>query len=1014
MAAKEIERMVKMKDEINVVLICDDGYIVPTLVTVYSLLKSKRSSTKYKVNILAITKDEHHYDVFYRLENEKFRINVIKVEDNDLESLARNNGESFCVATPSALLKFYIPNFIKDTDKILYLDGDILVMKDLCDLYYTDLQNVFAAVVKDSSKMYSKRVIVKNTLNYFNSGMMLLNLSQMQTIIDKLVTAKQRQVDKTLMDQDIFNEVISDNVICLPIVYNLLYINLVRSSSKYTMEELNTLYGTNFSNIGEIFKQAYIIHYSSKDKPWKTAEAPMARKWYECYRSLVSYLGKKSKDKVFYDFEDDIPEDIRLKNALGINNCEIIENNPQLIVSLTTYPPRINSVHKVIESIFCQTEIPDKIILWLSAEEFPNKEKDLPADLVDDTKKGLEIHWCNNIKSHKKYYYTMLENPNDIVITIDDDIIYKDTVISILYKCFLKFPNAVSAMRLHAITFDEKANIVKYMDWKQELESILFEPNLDLLATGAGGVLYPPKALHEEVFNIENAEKLCSTTDDIWLKIMQIKKGTKTVLAYPNMKLNIMKETQKEALYKINRSGGNNDKQFTAVLNAYNNKGLSGDMKKELFNEYSNIQERIELPEITVIIPICDKNSKLRECLNSILKQTLKNIEILIIDNGSKGSIPIKYSENNSNIICVNNREYTVGKAINEGLKRARGQYVIIADVNTEYESIWLKKLFYEIKKDDSDVAFYKINILDNILNVSLGNTHESKFHKLPHTSFFSFNDIKEDRFNVLTYRIDDKIYKTSFLRENNLYVDENGRGYGDMLFIYGAFMKAQRIVYVDEILGYQSKSLEYAYHNIEWDILKKSLLDLQKLIKDNCNKFWKDYVNFALSVSLDAYTSLNSSSIEERYTLLKEQDFELLGISDRGETYFYNQDYYQQFLYIKTFDFAFAWKQIKKTHGFDNDEQVELRKAKHMIDEFGEKNKLLDEKLKKANNENRSLKEKIASLSEYENITTERLQSLEFCEYSVNEIRKSFSYKIGLIITLVPRFLISKIKNNK
>ena len=84
------------------------------------------------------------------------------------------------------------------------------------------------------------------------------------------------------------------------------------------------------------------------------------------------------------------------------------------------------------------------------------------------------------------------------------------------------------------------------------------------------------------------------------------------------------------------------------------------------------------------------------------------------------------------------------------------------------------------------------------------------------------------------------------------------------------------------------------------------------------------------------------------------------------------------------------------------------------MIDEFGEKNKLLDEKLKKANNENRSLKEKIASLSEYENITTERLQSLEFCEYSVNEIRKSFSYKIGLIITLVPRFLISKIKNNK
>ena len=54
-----------------------------------------------------------------------------------------------------------------------------------------------------------------------------------------------------------------------------------------------------------------------------------------------------------------------------------------VIVSLTSYPPRIKTVHLTIESLLMQTQRVKKILLWLSPEEFPNKEDDLPSELLN-------------------------------------------------------------------------------------------------------------------------------------------------------------------------------------------------------------------------------------------------------------------------------------------------------------------------------------------------------------------------------------------------------------------------------------------------------------------------------------------------------------------------------------------------------------------------------------------------------------------------------------------------------
>ncbi|WP_416861963.1 hypothetical protein, partial [Helicobacter ganmani] len=109
-----------------------------------------------------------------------------------------------------------------------------------------------------------------------------------------------------------------------------------------------------------------------------------------------------------------------------------------LIASLTSYPLRIPTLHYTLYSLLTQTLKPHKLILWLSKEEFPNKEQDLPSSVLDFTNHGLEIKWCEkNIKSYKKLIPTLQDYLNAIIVTCDDDVIYPKNWLSKLYNAYV-------------------------------------------------------------------------------------------------------------------------------------------------------------------------------------------------------------------------------------------------------------------------------------------------------------------------------------------------------------------------------------------------------------------------------------------------------------------------------------------------------------------------------------------------------------------------------------------------
>ncbi len=246
-----------------------------------------------------------------------------------------------------------------------------------------------------------------------------------------------------------------------------------------------------------------------------------------------------------------------------------VKRTPRIIVSMTSYPKRIGCVAKSVETLMDQTVKADEIILWLAKEQFPDGMNSLPKDLIALQKRGLSIKWCDDLRSHKKYYFAMQEYPEDIVVTVDDDLYYDADMIERLYGAYQKHPGCVCAMRCHLVKFDKTGSVRPYKQWTIEQSALVDVPSKALFPTSGAGTLYPPHALDEHVFDREMSMGRCRDADDVWLKTMQNLKQTPAVQVVPYRALKYVESTQDEALCSVNVDGGGNDVQIANMLTAF-------------------------------------------------------------------------------------------------------------------------------------------------------------------------------------------------------------------------------------------------------------------------------------------------------------------------------------------------------------------------------------------------------------------------------------------------------------
>lgn len=221
------------------------------------------------------------------------------------------------------------------------------------------------------------------------------------------------------------------------------------------------------------------------------------------------------------------------------------KRDKKIIISLTTIPSRIDSLWITLSTISRQSVKPDKIIVWLDEDNFKNFTPSGRLKIM--VKYGVEIVTdIPNLKSHKKYFYTFQRYPDDLVITIDDDVLYPYDTIEHLFELYQKYPDCVCCKRGNFI--NDLQSLINENDKISNLT-----PSFSYMATGVGGVLYPPKLFDKELYNVDSiiaCKALC--TDDLWLKIIGVLSLIKTVRHPIQDNLMEIPGSQRIALFKVN------------------------------------------------------------------------------------------------------------------------------------------------------------------------------------------------------------------------------------------------------------------------------------------------------------------------------------------------------------------------------------------------------------------------------------------------------------------------------
>ena len=248
------------------------------------------------------------------------------------------------------------------------------------------------------------------------------------------------------------------------------------------------------------------------------------------------------------------------------NAREFATKQVPIILSLTSHGDRINRAHIAIETLLRQTAAAERVILWISDKHVI---ADLPAPLQRQMRRGLDVRLVPDIGSYTKIIYALREFPESPIITVDDDSIYAADLLARLYDAYSKTPDCVHCHRAHEMLFDDKGCLKPYREWRWQVDDNDAASNM-IFPTGVGGVLYPPGALHPEVYNQEVFRAICPTADDVWLKAMTLLNGVKSKrMPGPHREFLLVSGTTASGLFHRNIQKKDNDRQIEAVFTRY-------------------------------------------------------------------------------------------------------------------------------------------------------------------------------------------------------------------------------------------------------------------------------------------------------------------------------------------------------------------------------------------------------------------------------------------------------------
>ena len=256
------------------------------------------------------------------------------------------------------------------------------------------------------------------------------------------------------------------------------------------------------------------------------------------------------------------------------------------------------------------------------------------------------------------------------------------------------------------------------------------------------------------------------------------------------------------------------------------------------------------MTDISIIVPVYNAEEYLKKCLDSLVNQTKKELEFILINDGSTDkSEEIIKTYKDKRIKYFKNKNQGIGKTRNFGIEKSSGKYLMFLDSDDYFSNDACEILYKEAEKEKADLIVF------DYYRVEKGNLNEVKIES------FNATNIKDDPNLLLKVNLGpcNKIYKTDLLKNNGIKFEESLK-YEDTLFVVKAIYNAQKIIKLNRFLHY------YMIHEkSETTVRDERVFDILKIV-DKIRKYLKNDKSIKETVDKLTVQILTNYTIQQRY----------------------------------------------------------------------------------------------------------------------------------------------------
>lgn len=276
----------------NIVVCTDHNYIMPCGVMLHSLLKNNKQNDILFIVVIDESVSETDKEILIQISKESEYVDLkFRLIDGHIFDNFPNLGNGVYVSK-ATYYRLYLTEILPhDMDKVLYLDCDMIIRKDLINLWNTEIDNVAVAVALDGMdgliQLYN-RLQYPVAKGYFNAGMLLINLKYWRenNIMNKALSFIEHHFDRIVShDQDVLNYILQDSKKYVSFTYNF------GECFLYKPAMMQFDYFKYKDEIDNVILDPAIVHYTVS-KPWKKNCKNPLRALFYSYRDETKWKGK--------------------------------------------------------------------------------------------------------------------------------------------------------------------------------------------------------------------------------------------------------------------------------------------------------------------------------------------------------------------------------------------------------------------------------------------------------------------------------------------------------------------------------------------------------------------------------------------------------------------------------------------------------------------------------------------------------------------------------------------------